>query len=514
MRYAARDILAGYQPELNAFEQETGVVLMGTVDNDLLVGTADADTIYGWGGRDTLVGGRGIDLLVGGAQSDVYVVKDVLTQVVEETRGGLNDLVMSSVSWTLGSNVEHLVLVGKYSISGVGNELANTLVGNSAANKIEGGAGDDFIFGRGGADTLVGGLGNDNLRGGAGNDYLIDGDEDGGNDTFVGGSGNDTLISAGYSDSPAEDTDVFVYAAGDGVDRIGSYKTQNKDQLIIKADINDVHVYFNVHNIWLHIKDAQDTVLGSYYQSNSVVIENYLDPSWNLKTVKFSGGVELAVTDLLMRGQEVIGGSGDDTVLGCYGADTLFGGDGNDVILSMEDGGRAYSGANLGQLAQSDRDYLNGGAGDDFLFGGYGDDTLIGGVGNDTLRFEFYSKYCGSSTIVFNRGDGHDIVEAGYSYYGSENTLVMGDSVDQVIVAKYDKTTGEVTLSFVGSDDSVEFFFNMGKTHTGENANNLMNKIQFEDGSVVDMREFLSQFLTPEATSATPDSYSTDLLGL
>jgi Ca2+-binding RTX toxin-like protein len=77
--------------------------------------------------------------------------------------GNPTDLVRSSVSWTLGANLENLELTGTAGINGTGNGLANTLTGNSAVNSLSGGAGND---------TLNGGLGNDILTGGAGIDYF------------------------------------------------------------------------------------------------------------------------------------------------------------------------------------------------------------------------------------------------------------------------------------------------------------------------------------------------------
>jgi Ca2+-binding RTX toxin-like protein len=72
--------------------------------------------------------------------------------------------VYSSVSLTLGANLENLVLTGSAAINGAGNALANVMTGNAAANTLNGGAG---------SDTLAGGLGNDTLIGGAQADYFV-----------------------------------------------------------------------------------------------------------------------------------------------------------------------------------------------------------------------------------------------------------------------------------------------------------------------------------------------------
>ncbi|MGH8579927.1 MAG: calcium-binding protein [Gammaproteobacteria bacterium] len=174
------------------------------------------------------------------------------------------DSVKSSVTYTLGANMEHLTLTGTYNRSATGNDLDNTLTGNSAANTLTGRAGDDLLDGRAGADILRGGSGNDSyvvdntgdkvsenaaegidtvqssisytlsanvehlvLRGtgalnGTGNtlDNAIQGNTaantlSGGNgaDVLEGGAGNDTLIGGSGGDR-------YLFSRGDGHDLI------------------------------------------------------------------------------------------------------------------------------------------------------------------------------------------------------------------------------------------------------------------------------------------------------
>lgn len=128
--------------------------------NNVITGNAQANVLTGGAGLDTLTGGVGADTLVGGSGSDKYYVDnagDVITELFHEGA----DAVVSTVSYTLGDNLEALTLTGASSIDGTGNDLANTLTGNSAANRLEGGDGADTLTGGAGADTLVGGLGND-----------------------------------------------------------------------------------------------------------------------------------------------------------------------------------------------------------------------------------------------------------------------------------------------------------------------------------------------------------------
>ena len=54
--------------------------------------------------------------------------------------GAGTDLVNSSVTFTLGANVENLTLTGVGNISGTGNTLNNIIIGNTGANAINGGS--------------------------------------------------------------------------------------------------------------------------------------------------------------------------------------------------------------------------------------------------------------------------------------------------------------------------------------------------------------------------------------
>ncbi|MCA3457304.1 MAG: calcium-binding protein, partial [Rhodobacter sp.] len=129
-------------------------------------------------GNDTLDGGTGADALSGGAGDDTYVV-DATGDTITEAANEGTDTVQSSVTLTLGTNLENLTLTGTTAINGTGNTGANTLTGNAAANQLSGGAGNDTLSGGAGNDTLDGGAGADALSGGAGSDSYLFGTGDG-----------------------------------------------------------------------------------------------------------------------------------------------------------------------------------------------------------------------------------------------------------------------------------------------------------------------------------------------
>ncbi|MBO3759443.1 calcium-binding protein [Ciceribacter sp. L1K22] len=134
--------------------------LYGGVDNDTFYGNDGADTLKGNNGNDTLDGGADADRMEGGAGNDKFFVDNV-GDVVVELSGKGTDTVESTITWTLGANVENLILAGATAINGTGNSLANSMTGNSAANTLKALEGNDKLTGDDGADKLTGGTGAD-----------------------------------------------------------------------------------------------------------------------------------------------------------------------------------------------------------------------------------------------------------------------------------------------------------------------------------------------------------------
>jgi serralysin len=95
---------------------------------------------------------------------------------ITEAASAGTDTVISTVTYTLGANLENLTLAGTIAINGTGNAGDNFLIGNSGINTLNGGAGNDQLTGGAGNDILTGGIGNDtfNFSAGFGKDVVTD----------------------------------------------------------------------------------------------------------------------------------------------------------------------------------------------------------------------------------------------------------------------------------------------------------------------------------------------------
>ena len=87
----------------------------------------------------------------------VNTTLDVVTEAASEG----TDTVQTFTTWTLGANLENLILKGTGAINGAGNNLNNTITGNTGNNILKGNAGNDKLIGGAGVDKLTGGTGKD-----------------------------------------------------------------------------------------------------------------------------------------------------------------------------------------------------------------------------------------------------------------------------------------------------------------------------------------------------------------
>jgi Ca2+-binding RTX toxin-like protein len=188
-------------------------------------GLAGDDILDGGGGDDYLDGAAGADRMSGGGGNDTYVIDQEGDRAVESPFGGTADKVMSSITYTLGADIEDLTLLGTANLEGIGNNSANKITGND---------GNDRLFGLGGDDVLEGGNGNDVLDGGKQNDQLIGGK---GNDTIYGGDGRDWLHGFDGNDKLYGEAGADILTGGEGDDRYVYSQITDTGPYVSQADI-------------------------------------------------------------------------------------------------------------------------------------------------------------------------------------------------------------------------------------------------------------------------------------
>lgn len=372
----------------------TGAAVNGTGNSvaNRLTGNAGNNVLNGLAGNDTIDGGAGNDQMFGGVGNDVYVV-DSAGDVVTEISGEGTDTVETSASYTLGLNVEKLVLTGNQAINGTGNTLGNTLTGNSAANELQGLAGNDTLDGGGGADQMFGGVGNDT--------YIVDN-------------------------------------VGDVVTELSSQGTD-----IVKSSISYTLVS-NVENLTLTGSAAlqgtgssgTNTITGN---SGANVLyglggNDTLDGGTGADQLFGGIGNDIYMVDNVGDVVSELSGEGTDTVKS--GINYTLGSNVEKLTLT---GSAALSGTgnslNNTLTGNTGANVLDGGAGNDILAGGKGLDTLIGNLGADTFDFNALTD----SAV----GAGRDVVA---DFNRSE-----GDRIDLSTLDANSVLSGNQAFSFIGS---------------------------------------------------------------
>jgi hypothetical protein len=378
--------------------------------------------------------------------------------MVIEAAGGGTDSVNSSITYTLGAELENLVLSGTATINGTGNNLNNSITGNALNNVLTGLDGNDY---------LNGGLGTDTMDGGAGNDtYTVDNVGDvvieaagGGTDT-VNSSLDYSLVGTELENLILSGT-VAINATGNSLNN--SITGNALNNVLTGLEGNDV-LNGGLGNDSLDGGNGIDTASYTYLSATNNVTVALDETGGSIATV--TSGVIVTETDILTSIENLTGGAGNDTLTGnsganvlngYLGADTLTGGAGNDtyyvdnagdVVIEVAGGGTDtvnssldYSLLNteLENLTLSGTAAINatgntlnnvliGNANANNLNGGEGADTLIGGLGQDS--------YTLTETIAAT-----DTVR-----------IAVGDS----LVGSYDKATGFTlgtgTINTVGVD--------------------------------------------------------------
>ena len=152
----------------------------------------------------------------------------------------------------------------------------------------------------------------------------------------------------------------------------------------------------------------------------------------------------------------IIGGEGNDNLVGTDFDDEIDGRGGDDEIFGL--GGNDTIDGGAGD------DTINGGAGDDTLFSGAGNDALFGGSGNDRMVQD------GSGSQTYDGGEGTDTYEINLSNFNLDSSRV----IEVNMITGYSGLQGDTTLS-----DTIANFENINLSTatnavliTGDSGNN------------------------------------------
>ncbi|SHN29960.1 Ca2+-binding protein, RTX toxin-related [Rhizobacter sp. OV335] len=303
--------------------------LAGGTGNDSLNGAGGNDTLIGNAGNDTLNGGTGNDSMTGGTGDDTYVIDSTTDVIVEALNEGIDTVQSTLTTYTLGSNVENLLLGGTTGLSGIGNDLANLLTGNSGNNALTGGLGNDTLDGGTGNDTLTGGAGDDVYVVNVNTDVVTENASEGidtinsaltwsisattnienitltgsgafnatgnlnanvlignsganvltgaeGNDTYSGGLGNDTL-----TDTSTTSNDVYRWGSGDGLDTLSD--AGGSDRIEIGAGITASQVTLT--------RSGNNLVIGLTTGTDKLTVSNwYVGTTNKIEEIRLANG--------------------------------------------------------------------------------------------------------------------------------------------------------------------------------------------------------------------------------
>ncbi|PZQ34320.1 MAG: HlyJ hemolysin-like protein [Stenotrophomonas acidaminiphila] len=375
--------------------------LQGGAGNDTLYGQDGSDVLLGGDGDDVLNGGSGADQLSGGVGDDTYVIDDAGDTVTELENDG-NDVVSSSISYTLNQNIERLVLTGSGHINATGNDTDNEVAGNGGNNRLTGLAGNDVLAGAAGDDILDGGLGDDQLEGGDGYDMLY------------GGAGLDTLDGG-------EGIDQAVGGLGDDL-----YRVNDASDIIVEHD-----------------GEGADTVESTAYSYTLSMNVEHLTLTEGTGSYEGFGNSLANVLTGNSNDNRLDGGAGADSLIGGLGNDTYVIDSASDVIVENADEGidtvessisytlsstldnlTLLGSADLNATGNDGDNVIQGNEGSNLIEGGDGADTLSGGAGDD-----YYVAVSADDSVHEYAGEGVDTVERVF-----ETNLVLESNVENLIL--------------------------------------------------------------------------------
>jgi Ca2+-binding RTX toxin-like protein len=473
---AALDALLFQQDEFNYLGAAGKDSFTGGSEGDQLNGRGGADTLAGREGNDFIIGGTGNDVLDGGTGNDTleyfYLTAGQNLSIKLGAVDKNGNVAQTTATVKSGAVTDETDKVKNFeNVTGyLGND---TITGNAGANILGGSEGDDVLIGGAGADTLTGWIGTDTAS------YV-------GSTAGVFVNLNVATQAATHDFGDGKGAVANGDAAGDILTGIENFTGSSKNDVVVaNGDVN-----------FLNGGAGTDTV--SYANSVGGVVVDLSNQS-TVSAGVFSGGAlgngGDAQDDRLAGFENIVGGSGNDTLIGSIGANIIEGGAGADTLIG--NGGNdtvSYAGSALGVVVKLENDFQdgitqqNGAQGDvvgDIISGFT---NFIGSAFDDTVQ--------GNSTrgeTIFGAG-GNDNLSGGDNKFNDtldggegDDNLYGGDGADKLIGG-----AGQDTAAYGGASGVfVGIKITLGKNGTatasgGEAAGDTLSSIEHISGSGFD----------------------------
>lgn len=295
--------------------------------------------------------------------------------------------------------------------------------------------------------VVLGGYGIDSINTGSGQDYITGGK---GNDTLSGGSGLDN----------------YFYTYGDGNDRI--FESQDNNRLYINgtSQIDLFREGSSLYNLVILFNDGSKIDIHNYYNTANdykKIFEIIFDDGESItstemleKAKRYYNNTKLTTLNFTNSLSHIINTLSDGitvTTTTSIGDDEINGGDGIDIIN-----------------AGAGNDIINGGGGNDIIGQSessiLSNDIIIGGRGDDKIY-----TYQGNNEIIYNLGDGNDII-----YIGSDagNRIIrFGENITKDDLKLYSASNGNDIIIELADGSKISLI------------NSLINLIKFESISII-----------------------------
>ena len=441
-----QDDNTGRAPTYNVTTPQSVLLWGGSVvadGADSLFGGIGNDSLFGFLGNDTLSGGQGNDSLDGGQGRDLvdysYINADnAYTSGITVALNGFSTVTVNALA---GSDVDRLVNIEHV----IGTKYADSLAGDDRNNSLQGGDS---------ADTLSGGIGNDTLDGGnsaSGNvgidwvDYAylgsITGQTSGVTATLNGAGGTATVsLTSPASLITNSDVDTLINIENIYGSRFADSLTGDGMNNSLLGGLGNDSLSGGDGRDWLDgnglggADPAAVDVVSYAYVASTVNLTLDLNNFNGTTPFAYSVGGSTTDVDMLMNFEGIIGGAGNDSIIGDVKSNYLGGSAGNDSFTAGAgnntiDGGAGTDVADYSASTTAITTTLNSTGtvsfSGSYASGAYSDtliniEGIIGGSGNDSVMGDAADNYfrgnAGNDTFDGGVGNG-DIVD--YSYLNS-----------------------------------------------------------------------------------------------